>query len=449
MTSAWVPGKATPFSQGGEGTASRAVPLSFSIARAWLIATLLLAPLAFGAVQSWYWAALAVAAAFLLLLWAIGCVQQGAIRTHWSPLYIPAALFLVLGMVQYAANCSFNGYATWESLIKFVTDLVFFFLADQLWAAAPTKAWERFGLVVTLYAFSMSLFAIIQFFSSHGLIYWKVKTQGSTFGPYVNHDDYAGLLEMLIPIAAVYVLSRARSRGERAFLSFATIVSVCSVLLSGSRGGLIVLLAESIILMAVFYKQSTGTRPRSVGMIVTLGTGAVALLFFWLAPAHISKRLATVAGLMNSPEVTLGERWIVWKDSLGIIRNHPLMGTGLGTFEVSFPRHQSFASDLVWDHAHNDYVEALAETGIVGGILMVLALIFFFKTAFKDLTQRLRHEEGWIQLGAALGVCGLLVHSVGDFNLHIPANAAWFAMCAAIATTSARHQGYRSPESDG
>jgi hypothetical protein len=63
-----------------------------------------------------------------------------------------------------------------------------------------------------------------------------------------------------------------------------------------------------------------------------------------------------------------------------------------------------------------------------------LALAAFFVLAFRRLTPRLQSVHGWLQFGAAIGVCGLLVHSFSEFNLHIPANAAWFTFLAAIAT---------------
>jgi len=240
---------------------------------------------------------------------------------------------------------------------------------------------------------------------------------------------------MLIPIATAYVLSESQPRHDRALLGFAVVVPVCSVLLSGSRGGFVALLVESSILMVALNRQSIGPTRRNFGMLIGLGAVAIVLLFFWLAPTYIPKRLATVAGVTHSPEVTLGERWVVWKDSFGIVRDRPWVGSGLGSFAVVFPQHQSFASDLVWDHAHNDYVEALADSGIVGGLLILAALAIFFRSAFENLRERLPAADGLIQLGAAVGCCGLLVQSLVDFNLHIPANAAWFAVCLGISTS--------------
>ena len=99
-----------------------------------------------------------------------------------------------------------------------------------------------------------------------------------------------------------------------------------------------------------------------------------------------------------------------------------------------FPRYQTFSTDLEWNHAHDDYVEALTETGLVGGLIIASALLLFGRLAFRSLPERLADARGWIQVGATLGCCGLLLHSFADFNLHIPANAAWFAVCAALAT---------------
>jgi O-antigen ligase len=411
--------------------------LFLSIARVGLFATLLLAPLAFGAVQAWAWASLAVLAVVLLFLWALGQVERRKLSIAWSPIYLPAGLFLIFGLIQFSARLTLDPIATRESLIKLVTVLIFFFLAGQLFASASRAAWRRFGLAVTLFAFALALFAILQFFSSHGLIYWVVRPQwgGYVFGPYVNHNHYAGLMEMLIPVAAGYALSRPANQPLRALLGFTVLVPIASLLLSGSRGGFVSLTAETAILGAILLRHGRlAGQPSWVAPAVVSITLA-GLLFFWMDPGDISKRLATVAEVTQAPEATLGERKAVAVDSLRILRDHPWLGAGLGSFETAYPRYQSFPAGHVYDHAHNDYAEALAETGLVGGILIVVALGLFLRLAFKNLGERLRHQAGWIQFGGTLGCCGLLVHSSVDFNLHIPANAAWFAVCAALGTS--------------
>jgi O-antigen ligase len=416
-------------------THSHASSPLFSAARWGLVATLLAAPLAFGAVEPSAWAALLIASFGLLLLWTIACVQQGAVEIHFSPLYLPAVFFLALPVVQFYGGMTLDAYATRESIFKLVMVLIIFFIAGQIFSAAPKSSWRQLGLAVTLYAFALGLFAILQFFSSHNLIYWSVKSDGWTFGPYVNHNDYAGLMEMLIPISAAYVLSRSRTDPRRLLLALSLAVPVASLLLSGSRGGFVCLLVEALLLGWVLWRRSSNDE-RHFGAMPPIGlAAAAALLFFWMAPANVVKRLGGLANLPRTTQLTFPQRELAARDTLRIFRDHPWLGIGMGSFETVFPRYRTFPTDLEWAHAHNDYAEALAETGAAGGALIVLSLAVFFRRAFKNLAARRLDEAGWVQLGAAIGCSGLLVHSFVDFNLHIPANAMWFAVSVALATT--------------
>jgi O-antigen ligase len=417
------------------GTRSQAPFPLFSVTRWGLVTTLLAAPLAFGAVDPWAWAALLIASFGLLLLWTIGCVQQGAAEVHFSPLYLPAVLFLALPVVQVYGGMTLDGYATRESIFKLLTVLIIFFIAGQLFAEAPKTVWRQLGLVVTLYTFALGLFSLLQFFSSQNLIYWSVKSDGWTFGPYVNHNDYAGLMEMLIPISAGHVLSRPRTEPSQLLLALSLVVPAVSVLLSGSRGGFVCLLVEALAIGWFLWRRS-GDGERHFGAMLPIGLAAAALLFFWMAPNTVVRRLGGLANLTRTTQITFGQRELAARDTLRIFRDHPWLGIGMGSFESVFPEYRTFATDFEWAHAHNDYAEALAETGMAGGALIVFSWALFFRWAYRNLAAKRLGEAGWIQLGAAIGCCGMLVHSFVDFNLHIPANALWFAVSVALATAS-------------
>jgi O-antigen ligase len=219
-------------------------------------------------------------------------------------------------------------------------------------------------------------------------------------------------------------------------LGFTVLVPILSLLICGSRAGLIVLLFEVLVLGAILRMWASGSTRRNLITAGVLGFTLPALLFFLLDPGQFSQRLVTLANMTSSPEVSLGDRRVVTLDTLAMVRDYPILGVGLGSFRVAFPRYQSFPDSKIWDHAHNDYVEILSETGLLGGLLLLGALLLFFRLAFRHLKEKLKTETGRIQLGAALGACGLLVHSLFDFNLHIEANAVWFAICAALATNS-------------
>ena len=434
--------RAVPASYARAGARAGARPASalFPTARVLLVASLMAATLAFGAVEAWASAALAVLTLVVLTLWAIASAQRGVVRALWSPLYLPALLFLVLGAVQYFARLTVDRDATRESLLNFSVALIVFVLTGQLFHQGSRTVMRRLGLAVAVFTSALSLFAILQSLSRTSLIYWSVKSPGETFGPYVNRNHYAGLMEMLIPLTASYAFSRVGSHIPSWMRASAVLLPIASVLLSGSRGGLVALGVETALVAILFLTlpvQEVGFANRRRGQrnaMAWFGTVAMAAvaLFFWINPGGFSTRLWTVASAKQYHEVTATDRVAVAHDSVRMLKDHPWFGVGLGSFETIYPQYQSLPSNLTWDHAHNDYLEAASETGLIGVALIVSALALFLRLALREL--QLDGEPGWIQLGATLGCCGLLVHSLVDFNLHVPANAAWFAFCAALAT---------------
>jgi O-antigen ligase len=241
-------------------------------------------------------------------------------------------------------------------------------------------------------------------------------------------------MEMLIPLSVASGLPALRKQSSAAVVGCIILIPIASLLLSASRGGFISLLVEVLLAAVLVFWCGSRYARKVTALAGGAALVAAALLFFWIAPRNLAERLVKMGDGTHPPEVELRNRLVAARDSLGIWRDHPWMGAGLGSFETAFPRYQSFPSDSLWDHAHNDYAEALAETGLAGAAAMVSALGLFFWLAFRNLRQRLRNPVGWMQFAAAIGCCGFLVHSFVDFNFHIPANAAWFVVCAALAT---------------
>src|SRR6266568_4430789 len=189
-------------------------PWPLSAARLLLIATLIGAPWAYGAMVPWAWVALGLIASLALFLWALGAVQRGKLTLVWSPLYVPLAIFFLLGVVQYAARLTLDTAETRQALVLLAADLVFFFLAVQLFADAGRKADRAFGLLVLLFAAAIGLFAILQFASGQIRIYGRFDLPTAFFGPYDNPDHFAGLMEMLVPVAVFYIVGARRCHSE-------------------------------------------------------------------------------------------------------------------------------------------------------------------------------------------------------------------------------------------
>ena len=393
------------------------------------LSLLMIAPLAFGAVQPWAWGALIVGAVALLLLWGLASIGAGKVTLVWSPLYLPMLGVFAVAAVQLAFGLSMDRVGTREALLKLAGYAVLFFVSQQLYASASAGTWRFMAAAVAVYLFLMSLFAIIQFFATPGLLYGAIHAESeSVFGPYVNRGNYAGLMEMLIPIVVCFALSLRWRHPAKPFLLFVVFLALVSVSLSGSRAGLISLAVEfGRVGVRVLAGGIDHKRVLVTGILIAVLAGG---FFYWLDPGDVLGRWKQVA---SQPELALGNRQKIALDSLHMSRDHLLHGVGLGAFQIAYTPYQSVVTDLTIDYAHNDYVQFLAEAGIWGWILLPAALVLFFLCSFRGLRARHLSHTRWLQLGAAIGVCGILVHSFSEFNLHIPANAAWFTFLAAVA----------------
>jgi O-antigen ligase len=400
------------------------------VTRSLLLGLLMAAPLCFGAVQPWAWAGLTIIACVLLLLWALACISTGTIVVTSSPLYTLLLGLLLLAWAQLRFGLSMDYVGTREALIKLIGYAIIFFTTQQLFSSAIPKTWQYTGTAITIYIFLMALFAIVQFFASPGLVYGVVPgDSASVFGPYVNRGNYAGLMEMLIPVAVTFACSLRWRHPAKIFIVFVIFTALVSVLLSGSRAGLISLAVEfAIIGTAIMFAGAEHKHVLLAGILVAgLAVGA----FYWLDPGDVWGRWKQMA---STPELAFGNRQKMARDAVRMGRDHLLHGVGLGAFEVAYTPYQTVVTDLTIDYAHNDYLQFFAEAGILACILAPASIGVFLLLAFRRLPARLRQQSGWLQFGAAVGVCGLLVHSFTEFNLHIPANAIWFTFLVAIAT---------------
>ncbi len=402
----------------------------FDVSRVFLLSVLMVAPLFFGAVQPLAWGALTVASGLLLMLWGLGCARAGSVGLVSSPLYVPLLGVLALAAVQLWFGLSMDHMGTREALIKLIGYAILFFVGQQLYVSASPRAWQYTGAAIAVYMFLMAIFAIVQFFASPGLVYGFIPGESdSIFGPYVDRGNYAGLMEMLIPIAVALACSLRWKHPGKPILFFAVFIALVSVFLSGSRAGLISLAVEfAIVGLVVLF---TGAEHKNILVAGILVAALAVGFFYWLDPGSVWARWQQMAG---RPELALGNRQDMAADALRMARDHWAHGVGLGAFEVAYTPYQSVITDLTIDYAHNDYLQFLAEAGLWGCLLAPLAILMFFVLAFRHLRSRLRQPSGWLQFGAAVGVCGMLVHSFSEFNLHIPANAAWFTFLAALAT---------------
>ena len=386
-------------------------------------ALLIFAVLAFGAVDEWATFVLEAGAALLFLVWAGEKFVSKKIELSKNPLYLPAFLFFGLIVAQITLRRSAYGYVTKYEALQYVSYGIVLLIGAE--SVREEGARKIFALVMIAFGAFYAFFALAQQLTSNGKIFWVHSPQfhGSIYGSYVNHNHYAGLMEMLVPIPFVLSMGHLLRGGKRALVGFCTVLMASTIFLSGSRGGMLAFVLEMVFFAALTLgkKQSPRRALGSVAVCVLI----LALLVF-LGKGQVLGRLG---------DLSPGIRLDISRDSLRMFFKRPIGGWGLGTFPTVYPSSRSFYTNLFVNEAHNDYAQLLVETGLVGFGLMLWFLVRLYRHGLPTSRRWEFKWDGAVSLAGLLGCTGILLHSFVDFNLQIPANAAMFyALCGLAAS---------------
>jgi O-antigen ligase len=410
------------------------------LVRVGICCLLAFAVLSFGAVEEWSQAVLEVGASLLLVFWAVRLYYRKADQLYIPPEIFPFAAFALLVVLQVVFHRTASRYFTRIELQLLLAYLIVVFLMSQ--AYSRTRHWRGYFWFLMSFGFFVSILAILQYLTFNGKLYWvrTIQNEGTPFGPYVNRNHFAGFAELIIPVALV-PLVLGKVRRERLFLVILfALVPIVALLLSASRGGIVGFAVQMLILFSLLLIRRIRVRHMIVGGLVVL---CAMMAVSWIGVQQVLERFSG----MQTRDVTGSKRATMREDTWRLFLDHPLLGTGLGTLEIVFPPYDSLYDGRVVDHAHNDYVEALAETGVVGGLCCAWFLVVVLMHSLTRLTEPGSSFGAVLNLSGLIACIGILVHSLVDFNLHIPANALLFFVSAHLAVVRLE-SGPRGPESD-
>ncbi|MFN8625589.1 MAG: O-antigen ligase family protein [Candidatus Binatia bacterium] len=321
-------------------------------------------------------------------------------------------------------------------------------------------------------------------------LYWY-ECRSACMGSYLNRDHYAGLLEMIFPIALAraatwygtlrleagalrhapsvfrtrfYIDAFSTTIGRLIGTAAVALILLVAMAVSGSRSAFGASVAALIIMVRLRPKGQSplltkegegggrvaGRRQTSPGpSLARRGTG-------WQRSPVLSGGIAAVAILWLTFPQLFGRflqddpgRPALAADTVKMALGFPLFGIGLGNFSAIFPLFRPLTVD-VWQFgvsdAHNDYLQWIAEAGMPAALLTFALLAGFGRRVLRAL----RNAEDWTPVnltrwGLATGVLAMLLHSLTDFNLHIPANALVFAV---LIGSLVRLTGEQAGESD-
>ncbi len=389
---------------------------------------------AHGAVEDWARAVFETSAGLIFLFWAVSFYFSNETKTTeivLTPLLPPLVLLAFVALAQLLFRTTASTYSTRMELNLLVADCVILFLAAQVFRTA--NDWRTFVWFIMGFGFLVAIFGILQQLTFNGKLYWfrEMRFGGIPFGPYVNRNHFAAFAELVIPIALVpLVLGKVRK--ERWFVvGIFALLPIGALFLSASRGGIVSFGVQlGVLVLMMMLRRVGGKHVLAGGLILLLAF----LLVSWLGVRQILDRFSSLQSL----EVTTGKRASMRQDTWRIFLDHPWTGTGLGTIETVFPAYETLYDGKIVNHSHNDYLEAMAETGVAGAACCAWFLGLLFYLSLRQLLQLDKPFAAALHLSGLVACVGFLVHSLVDFNLHIPANALLFLLMAHLATGEIR-----------
>lgn len=488
-----------------------------------LVALIAFTPLAFGTVETWSialmeWGIVTLVLLFVLShLWPSGDTAPG---TQWRRgpvllgLALPIGLFLLLTIMQMVplplswldviSPGSARMYASvdvkkWESVQAGATEaragrqdpllqleerarwpisvnpgrtrgrvvqlgaLVALFFMVARWADGRRAV--SILKAVTVVGFLVAVFGLVQLLTWNGKIYWvrKIPTVSATtptaFGPFVNHDHFAGYVEMIIPVAlslAFWLVDKRRSPSfktasaaegdgwsaalregpneERGRLSqgtlaiFAAVILIVSLFFSLSRGGILSAFISGSILLFLLCRRIAS---RLVRALIAVALPVVVISIIALIGAEaVKKQMGTYANLSGESSFRL--RVVIWERVVRELPAYAWVGSGLGTFEDSFAPLTPAGSLKRWDKAHSDYLQLVWETGITGGLLFVLGSAIFVRRYWWPALRGHERPVDLFGVGMAVSLLSIALHSAVDFCLQIGANGFLCALLAGL-----------------
>ncbi len=420
----------------------------------------IMSALAYGTVHYWAMSLFFLGAVSILILWVVDSWNLGTVRLSRNVLQLPLLGMVVLGLVQllplrggsnsvglsvpFVKSLSFDPYAT-RFVILQAGCLLVYFAAVLVFTDTP-KRLRILVRTIIIFGFFLAIFGLTQSFTSPNKVYWlRELGQSTPFGPFINRHHFAGYMELALALPLGLLFSGAVEKEKRLIYLFVAGLMAVALVMTNSRGGIISLIAEVFFVVATMgvrrhhkRKHTSEKRGalRSAAVRAGLALALVVALFASVVLLGGEDALSRFVGTVNTDDPTTG-RTHFWSVTLDIIKQHPILGVGLGAFGVVYTGYDTRNGLYRLEQVHNDYLQVLSDGGIVGAALGLFFLVALFRMGFA----RRESEDGFrrgVATGALAGCFAVLVHSFFDFTLHTPANALLFLVLCALATINGR-----------
>ena len=350
------------------------------------------------------------------------------------------------------SSLSLNPHATWNACLSWLTPLLFAFAAERL-SRDPSM---RYRLLWAIGAWTgvLGAIAVAQEVSWNERLLWirEIPANSAPLGPFVNPNHFAGYVEigvfvlvgLLLALVAdadgtlslaglrEAVMDRSWALPRLLVLGFLLVLAICGLVLASSRGAVIALVAGAAVLIPLF-RARVWLPVATVALIaVGLGVGVAS----WMGRENHTLQSAFFAEAAD--DASLSMRSDIWGRTWRIVLDHPLTGTGMGTFSRAYASYDREGEWLGTAQAHDDFLQFASETGLIGTALLVWLVVAFAWTVLKPALHAGGRRPKWTTVALGAACFAMLAHSIVEFNLQVPAIACLFAVIVgALAGASA------------
>lgn len=422
-----------------------------SVAFVLLCALPIVVTLLFGGVDNATWLLVTLAAVTLTFIWLAESWRSGGFLINASRLQLPLIGFALIGIVQIVPlgsyeldgvtvfrSLSMDAFATKMFLTRLIVYLVFF--AACLVLLNTEKRIRNVVLLIVIFGAAMAFFGIMQRLSDPDGIYgMRATPQAIPFGPFVNQHHFAAFMELAGGLTLGLLFGQRTGRDRKILLGFALVLMGTAIVLTGSRGGLLGALSVGVFaaVLSVMGRSTDDHSDKSnsrvglvlLGVALTVMTVGIALFVGGGDSLLRGVGAGAVSGDFSSGRLHF------WPIAFKIFLTNPILGAGLDAFGVTFTRYDTWSGMFRVEQAHNDYLQILAEAGIIGFACVATFVYLLFRQGLATY----RRSHGFRReaaIGALAGCFGILVHSFFDFPLRTPSNAFFFLLLCTVATVT-------------
>jgi O-antigen ligase len=387
-----------------------------------VLGILVFSPLAFGAARLQEFLVVQALAAGVLLLWLIRVWLNPRPKFLWPPVCWIVVAFTGYAIARYL-TCDVEYVGRQELLRVLVYAALFFAILNNL---HRQESIQIISFTLIFLAMAISFYAVYQFLTGSDHVWaFQVNNKGRASGTYICANHLAGFLEMILPLALGYTLVGREKALTKIFLGYAALVVLTGIAATASRGGWAATVLALAFLCGALLSHRTYRLPALALLIVLVGGG----IFMTTRTTFFKARFNQA---FSSGKVELSTRYEMWDAAVRMWRDHFWVGVGPGHYDLRFRTYRPASVQLQPERAHNDYLNTLADWGVIGATLVAGAFVALgigvvkvwknVRRGESDFSSNLSNKFAFV-LGATGGLLALLAHSATDFNLHIPANA--------------------------